>query len=280
MIAHCERKTVQVLERNTQICDAIERHVRPQTFPLAIRMWPHTEPFPAKARRPWKDLGIRMATCQAFGISRRYGWTLALAREDLNCPLNLVAFGFEPPPEYYLRGCCCAGMYTETEAAGARTESMVARWEPQQYAGIVVAPLRRASFVPDVILVFGTPGQVLRMVTAALWKRGGYLTSRFSGRLDCSDEVIHTMRTQECQVILPCYGDRIFGHAEDHEMAFAIPASRVDEFLAGLEGTHRGGVRYPIPAFLRYTPQFPPSYERLAEFFTAAEPAESDEASE
>jgi len=263
--------TESVLERNAHVCDRIEFHVRPSTFPLAIRMWPHGEALPEKARRPGRDLGIRVATCQAFGISRRYGWTLALTREDLACPLTTVAFGFEEAPAYYLQGCCCAGMYTETAEAGARTEAMVARWTAQAYQAIVVAPLRRAEFAPDVVLVFGTPGQVLRLVTAALWKRGGYLTSRFSGRLDCSDEVIHTMQTQECQVILPCYGDRIFGHAEDHEMAFTIPAARIDEVLEGLEGTYRGGVRYPIPVFLRYTPTFPPAYQKLAEFFRKAE---------
>ena len=264
------------LIRNEQWCDALERHLRLQTFPLAIRMWPHNEPLPAKARRPMRDIGIQVATCQAFGMARRYGWTLALTREDLACPLTMVAFGFEEPPSEYLAGCACEGMYTETQEAGAKTESMVARWLPQQYEAIVVGPLRRAVFDPDVILLFGTPGQVLRCVTAALWKTGGYMVSRFSGRLDCSDQVIHTMQTGHCQVILPCYGDRIFGHTEDHEMAFTIPFARVSEFLEGLEGTYRGGVRYPIPAFLRFTPQFPESYARIAAAFRKRDRRESE----
>ena len=54
-------------------------------------------------------------------------------------------------------------------------------------------------------------------------------------------------------------------------MAFTIPATRIDEVLEGLEGTYRGGVRYPIPVFLRYTPAFPPAYQKLAEFFPKSE---------
>lgn len=269
-----------VLEINASHCDQLEKHLRLQTFPLAIRMWPHGEALPERARRPRRDLGIQVATCQVFGMARRYGWSFAITLEDLACPLTIVAFGFEEAPDDYLAGCACEGMYTETREAGARTESMVARWDKDAYQAIVVAPLRRANFTPDVILLFGTPGQVLRCVTAALWKEGGYLESRFSGRLDCSDQVIHTMKTGKCQVILPCYGDRIFGHAEDHEMAFTIPGPRMNEFIEGLEGTHRGGVRYPIPVFLRYTPVFPESYERIARQFKKRRGEEQETSSE
>jgi uncharacterized protein (DUF169 family) len=104
-------------------------------------------------------------------------------------------------------------------------------------------------------------------VTGALWKTGGAITSSFTGRLDCSDLVIRTLQTGEWQVILPCYGDRVFGHTEDHEMAFALPAARAAELVEGLQGTHAGGVRYPIPAYLRFQPAYPPSYDRLEDLW-------------
>jgi hypothetical protein len=46
-------------------------------------------------------------------------------------------------------------------------------------------------------------------------------------------------------------------------MAFTIPWAQMPTFIEGLKGTHAGGVRYPVPHFLRYTPQFPPTYEKL-----------------
>lgn len=257
-------------ERNQEVCEHLEDFIRPQTFPLAIRMVKAGEVIEGSFKRPWRDIGIRVAMCQAFGIARRYGWSLRLEREDLTCPLNLIAFGFEEAPEEYLQGCACEGMYTETREAGQRTESLVAHWPFGEYTAVVVGPLRRTHFAPDVVLVFGTPGQMLRLVTGALWKSGGYLQSRFSGRLDCSDQVIHTMKTGTCQLILPCYGDRVFGHTEDHEMAFSIPYGVIDNLLEGLEGTQKGGIRYPIPAFLRFTPQFPPSYQQIEKKFTSS----------
>jgi hypothetical protein len=97
--------------------------------------------------------------------------------------------------------------------------------------------------VPDALVIYGNSAQVMRLVTGALWKRGGALTSSFTGRIDCSDEIIRTAMTGEYQVILPCYGDRVFGHTEDWEMAFSLPGSKMAELVEGLEGTHKGGVR-------------------------------------
>jgi hypothetical protein len=48
-------------------------------------------------------------------------------------------------------------------------------------------------------------------------------------------------------------------------MAFSIPLSRVEEIVEGLEGTEKGGVRYPIPSFLRYTGEFPEQYRKVVD---------------
>ena len=75
-------------------------------------------------------------------------------------------------------------------------------------------------------------------------------------------------------MILPCYGDRVFGQANDDEMAFTFPWSKVDELIEGLEGTHKGGVRFPIPSFVRYSGEFPPSYRKLDEIWSQNKTAE------
>jgi uncharacterized protein (DUF169 family) len=75
--------------------------------------------------------------------------------------------------------------------------------------------------------------------------------------------VIKGKKTGEPQVILPCYGDRIFGMTADDEMAFTFPFAMAEEVVEGLEKTHAGGVRYPIPIYLRYQAEFPKSYQEL-----------------
>jgi uncharacterized protein (DUF169 family) len=249
----------------TRFAEALTQHVRLTSFPVAVRMIKKGEHLPERVKRPWQDLNIKVATCQTIAMARRYGWAVALADEDISCPLTAVVFGFRKPSEFYLKGRACAGMYTESEEAGVRSEDKVAKFSYGEYQYILVAPLHRTEFEPEVIVVYANPAQVLRLLTAALWKSGGRLTSSFGGRIDCSEEIIVPRRSGKCEVILPCNGDRIFAQTQDHEMAFSIPLDRMEEILEGLEGTHSGGVRYPIPSFLRYTAKFPLQYLNVSE---------------
>jgi len=245
--------------------EALSRHVRPGSFPVAVRMVKAGEKLPNRVKLPWKDLKVKVATCQAIAMARRYGHVLAMGDEDLSCPLTAVVFGFRKPTEFFLEGRACEGLYTETKAAGVVSESAVTKYAYGEDRYTLVAPLHRATFEPHVVVIYANAAQVLRLLTAALWKSGGRLTSSFGGRIDCSDEIIVPQRSGRCEVILPCYGDRIFAQTQDHEMAFAVPVNRISEMIEGLEGSHRGGVRYPIPSFLRYTGEFPSQYAKVAD---------------
>jgi len=248
----------------------LEKHLRVGTFPVGIQSLHPGEPVPKKARRPARDLGIKVAICQSIGFARRYGWTLAFSGEDLSCPIAKAAFGFEERNEYYTSGGLADGMYASCLEAGARFEEALAKFEPGEYSHVVVGPLGRIEFVPDTVLVYGNSAQVLRLLNACLFEKGGALRSEFSGRGDCTDIVIRTLKTGEPQVILPCYGDRIFGMAADDEMAFTFPFSMAEKVVKGLEGTHAGGVRYPVPVYLRYQAEFPKSYQELEKLWDDA----------
>ena len=246
----------------------LEKHLRVHTFPLGIKSFKPGEPLPDKVKVPSKHLGVKTAICQAISIARRYGWAMALSGEDISCPIAKAVFGFAERNDYYTSGKLAEGMYASCLDAGAKFEEALAKYEPGEYAYVVAAPLGRANFTPDTVLVYGNSAQVLRLLTACLYKRGGSLKSDFSGRGDCSDIVIKGKKTGEPQVILPCYGDRIFGMTGDDEMAFTFPFAMADEVVAGLEKTHAGGIRYPVPIFLRYQAEYPKSYQDLEKLWS------------
>jgi uncharacterized protein (DUF169 family) len=245
----------------------LERYLRVQTFLLGILSLKAGEPLPEKARVPSKHLGVKVAICQAVAMARRYGWTMALSGEDISCPIAKAVFGFAERNDYYTSGALADGMYASCREAGARFEDALAKFDPGECARVVVGPLGRIGFPPETVLVYGNAAQVLRLVNACLYRRGGSLKSEFSGRGDCADIVIKGKKTGEPQVILPCYGDRVFGTATDDEMAFTFPFMRGEEVVEGLEKTHAGGVRYPIPVYLRYQAEFPKSYRELEQLW-------------
>jgi uncharacterized protein (DUF169 family) len=250
---------------------AIQTYVRTDTFPVGIKLVKAESDLPEKAKRPMRDLGYSITICQAVGFSRRYGWSIAMNGSDLSCPIAQVAFGYEPQLPFYTEGNLACGMYTDTLEAGQLSEQDVPKLSQEESGYYVSYPLERATVEPDVVVIYGNSAQVMRLVAGMLYKRGGSIPSTFSSRADCADIAIKPLQTGEPQVIVPCYGDRLFAQTQDHEMAFSFHYRDAEELVDGLAGTQKGGVRYPIPSYLRYQAEFPPTYQKLTDLFAEKE---------
>ena len=103
----------------------LQFYIRPQTFPVAIRMLKPGEEIPEKARRPLRDFKKLSMNCQVIDMARRHGWLIALTREDSICSPGVTALGFDTRTHIYTSGTLCAGMYTETKEAGVVSEASV-----------------------------------------------------------------------------------------------------------------------------------------------------------
>lgn len=249
----------------------LEKYLRVATFPVGVKTLAPGDAVPPKARRPQQHFGVKVAMCQAIAFARRYGWTLAVGGDDVSCPLAKAAFAFgDQTEEYFTSGGLSDGMYACCREAGARFEEALPKYAPGEAGHILAGPLGRIDYEPDTVVVYGNPAQVLRLVNACLYEKGGALTSQASGRGDCADIVIRSRQTGAPQLVLPCAGDRIFGMAADDEMAFTFPFAMRDAVVKGLEATHAGGLRYPVPIYLRYQAEFPKSYQELERRWEAA----------
>lgn len=248
-----------------QVNEALNFYIRPQTFPLAVRLVESEKALPAKARRPVKDLGGPMPACQAWGTARRYGWTIAMGREDQLCPYGALTLGLHPPKEGFLSG-EYPGPFPSREVAQA-AHSSIHRLEHGRYQYVVFAPITGATFEPQVVIIYGNSAQVMRLVQGAVFFRGGAVQATASGGMDCADLITHPILSEECHFVLPCNGDRIFGLAQDHEMAFTMPWAQVETVIKGLEQGHKSGLqRYPIPAWMRFQAQMPERYRQLMDY--------------
>ncbi|MDP8958699.1 MAG: DUF169 domain-containing protein [Actinomycetota bacterium] len=243
--------------------EALSRYLRLDSFPIAAAF---TDQEPPEGTRPASRMaGGPVTTCQVYGMARIYGWAMSATAQDLACALGMVAIGFAAPTDDYSSGKIAASLYTRDEQVGAEMEAAVPKLELGRYRTFLVAPLHRVAFEPQVIALYGNAAQVMRMVNAVLYHGGSRVEGLAQGRLDCADLLVHPIQSGEPAFVLPCNGDRIFGGVQDHEMAFTMPASWADKLVEGLEETHRKGVRYPIPRYLRYSPRMPASYEEMRE---------------
>jgi uncharacterized protein (DUF169 family) len=243
-----------------EVEQALNKYIRPLTFPVGLKMLKSEAEIPEKTRRPFQQMKIKVAICQGIGMARKLGWAVAMGKEDMQCSLGAAPFGFFKNIEYYNEGNIAEGMFTASKQAGKREEDLVDRFDYGLYSHILVAPLSRTAFKPDLLILYGNPAQIMRLIQGALYNEGGAIQSSSMGRLGCA-AVITAMKNDECRYLVPGNGDRIFGMAQDYEMTFMIPASKVDTVLEGLANTHKVGVRYPITSFFHFQATFPPSYQ-------------------
>jgi uncharacterized protein (DUF169 family) len=243
-----------------EVAQALNTYIRPLTFPLAIKMLKSEAEIPEKTRRPFQQMKIKVAICQGVGMARKLGWAVAMGKEDMQCALGAAPFGFFKDIDFFNKGNIAAGMFTASKEIGKKEEDLIDRFEHGLYSHIMVAPLNRAAFKPDLFMVYGNPAQIMRLIQGALYNEGGAVSSSAMGRLGCAS-IITVINNDECRYVVPGNGDRIFGMTQDYEMAFMIPASKTDAVLDGLANTHKVGVRYPITSFFNFQATFPPSYQ-------------------
>jgi uncharacterized protein (DUF169 family) len=249
-----------------RIGEALQTYVRPQTHPVAVGMVGRVDDIPEKARMPKRDAGRTMALCQGLTLARRHGWLVAMGLDDMLCPLGALTVGFVAAKEKFLDGSFAIPFWVKDQSVRSRMAKAIPQLEVGKYTHVLLAPLQRAEFEPDVIIVYGDPAQIARLIQAAAYETGEPVTSVSVGGFACGGEITMPMLTGACQYIMTGGGDRAIAQTQDHEAAFAMPAAKAISIAEGLAETHKAGMRYPTPALLPFGAGLPPSFDELMEY--------------
>ncbi len=244
----------------------LNKYLRLQSFPIALRMLKSEAEIPGKTRRPFAQMKQQVAICQGFYMARKYGWSVAMGKEDMACPPGAAAYGFFKDSAYFDEGNMAFPTYAPSLDLGKSLEADIPRFPYGEYSHILVAPLDKAEFEPQLLIIYAMPAQVMRLIHGAIYEQGHALTAASECRIGCAI-VAAVMKSGECTFSVPGNGDRVFGGTQDHEMNFFLPMQRVPGVLAGLAANHMGGTRYPIPAYAMYQPSFPKNYSRQMEIW-------------
>ncbi|MBD3256089.1 MAG: hypothetical protein GF383_13415 [Candidatus Lokiarchaeota archaeon] len=244
-----------------------EELLRPHTFPIAIKLLENESDIPKNCRRPLKHLKVSNFICQNFSMVRRYGWTIAVTEEDCVCKLARFVYGWDNLSDEIAEWGhkFNIGLYSRDLKTSKKLDECLFLFH-NKFKGIVVSPLTRTKIIPDIVQIYGLPAQIMRLTQAYLYMKGGMLQFTDAGRIgSCHIGVIKTFQTREPQLVILGNGDRVWGGAEDHEVMFSIPKDLLAEIIQGLEETHKGGLRYPIPKYMNYKPGFQSSFKKMAD---------------
>jgi len=251
-----------------QISDAVRDAARLKTLPLSIKFMKSHENFPEKTKRPATDLGKRVTICQAVSMARIYGWTIGLTKEDLICVPAMIAFGFsgaEDSRSTLGELFCEVGFHPEAGAAADEADGMC-KFDNDEYPAILIAPLSKGLVEPDTVAFYGNPAQVMRLSQAIVHAYGKRIVGSFGGKVECTEYLVAPFKTAAPRIAIPGLGDRVFSATQDEELVLSIPGRLLLPMVRSLNVVGKKvGLRYPVPSYLNYQPEFPPIYKETAE---------------
>lgn len=181
---------------------------------------------------------------------------MGVTRDDSGCPAASLNYGWEVFDDSLIRQFLLGVEYVSSDEAAKTLFESMDRLEAGKYGGIVVSPLTRTRIAPDVILIYGNPAQIMRLIQGATYKEGKRLKAELIGiTASCSAGIIRTFNTGEYQLVVPGNGDRVFAMTYDDELLFGVPASKAEELIDGMK--QQKVAKYPIPTALPMPPPFP-----------------------
>ena len=243
--------------------EELEKRLRLQTFPLALKLIEKEEDIPEQARRPKRDFGYPLTVSQGFGISRRMGRHVAMLKEDMWCFEPVIGYGLAEPPQYFLEGHNRFPEDVETLQAGSNYARNFPRLEVGKYIGIMSGPLTRARFKPDLVMLYGNSAQLSLFLLGREYKDGRDITCRLCSHAACVYAVVPTIQHGECQVAIPCRGEHYMAVAQDDEMIFTVPIQKLEDLLVGLRSISKYGSRLPRDYSMQPKPELADSYMKI-----------------
>jgi uncharacterized protein (DUF169 family) len=237
-----ESSAIPVAAMNTYGADLLNMLVL-RTYPIAIKMLKNEGETPKGAVRPNKDLKTHYSACQAFGVVRRRGTALAMFIDDHWCFEPIIGYGLVEAPQDFLDGSGSAFFVENKEAARQRSRD-IALLPYGKYAGMVLAPLHKANFSPDLTMIYSNASQLRHMLFALMLKNGRRVTSTLDPIWSCVHSIVPSLLKGECEVTVPDPGDFERASTGDDEMIFTVPAGRMKEFMDGVYHYEKMGMGY------------------------------------
>jgi uncharacterized protein (DUF169 family) len=206
------------IRKNKRYGETLEQLLGLKTSPIAVKMLVKKQDIPKDALRPYKNQGKHYAQCQAFALTRRDNLTVAMLMEDSFCPGPVMAYGLVPPPEPHSKD----------------AQKQYEGFEYGRHIGILTAPLKSASFEPDLIMIYADTNQLRSMLLSINEKeREGIKSSFFP--FSCAWAVTSPIIHNAYWITLPDPGEYVRALTQAGEMIFSIPALKIGIFMKGLK---------------------------------------------
>jgi uncharacterized protein (DUF169 family) len=238
----------------------LKRYTNLPSSPVAVKML-------ASSAEMQAIKGLRQLTstapCQMAAWARYYHeeGVVGASSEGVKCVWGAACTGLMRSPERLSEGDVAWRYAKDSEAGKSIQDHMGVLGEKGKlFDALVMAPLEHTPVEPDVIVMYVTPAQALRVIIGYAFWSGEEVRSVITGQSSLCSSIAHAYREKNLFVDLPCVGDRTFGMVQEQEMVLSFHESRTEQIVEGLRETE-GFSSHPFKPFLSWPVVFAPDME-------------------
>lgn len=241
-------------------CSVLKKHINLAASPIGIALFTSAREILAF---PSVKLLTKTAPCHMAAIARYYreDGVVGASSEGIVCLLGLSCIGLIKTPARVEDGILNQRFTSGPEAAGRLNDSikMIGNGG-KRYDALIIGPLDLMPTDPQVIAVYVTPAQALRLVIGFAYREGEAITSTITGQGSLCASMAKALDENGVVVDIPCVGDRAYGYVQEHELVVTFPASKIDDLITGLKATE-STAGHPFRPFLSWPVILWPEFE-------------------
>jgi len=160
------------------------------------------------------DMPHPMRYCELVRKAAAFGNSYTFSIDDMSCASAELALGFTEP------------LYGE----------VYPRVKPADTEKITVSPLDSSEFEPDVVVVAGSAGKLMKVATTLAKVRGDMVNSSFKGEFAvCGECTAIPLMENRVNLSLLCAGARMFSDYRSEEIVFGFPMETFVELTQSLK---------------------------------------------
>lgn len=213
--------------------------------------------------RPIKNV---ISTCQRAMLARILGWTTCETAENTGPACSYIV-GLIERLKVIETGELTAGIWCETQEDARKRTLSFPIISPPRFQALIISALFREACEPDVILIYGTPAQMMMILNGLHWRDYRVEENIDNGGSSCASGLVRCYLTKRPCLTIPDYAERRFAQVQEDEMVVALTPEQLGKSIDGINGLREGGIVYPVPSIGLITAHdegVPESYRQLS----------------
>jgi uncharacterized protein (DUF169 family) len=201
--------------------------------PVAMRFATKKEDIP----EGMAEIDRTIRHCSMVNLARREGRIFYATGPRHECNGGAWALGLREITETLKNGEFYYNLGKfESSASCKRTIERIPHLERDETYATMYAPLEKAPFTPQVIIIIANPWSMLKLLQSTLFRMGGRIHAEFAGiQSVCSDTCAQTYLNGKVNFSLGCDGSRKFSGIDDAEMVMGIPTELLSDITEALQ---------------------------------------------